>query len=56
MVLAIFFRIFWTFVAIFIDKKDFLNFFRLIFIVIHICIASDAKLSFVSGLIVCLRL
>ena len=35
------------FVAISIDKNVF-EFFRLIFLVIHICIASGAKLSFAS--------
>ena len=47
---AVLFRIFWTFVAIFIDKNDI--FFCLIFIVILICIANGAKLSFASALLV----
>ena len=42
------FRMFWAYGAMFIDENDFLNFFCLIFIVIHKCIASGAKLSFVS--------
>ena len=48
MVQAILFRIFWAFVGFFTDKNDFLNFFSLNFIAIHICITSSAKLSFAS--------
>ena len=47
---AVFFRIFWFFFAVFVDKNDFLIFFRLIFIFILICIAIGAKLSFASVL------
>ena len=47
---AVLLWIFWTFVAILIEKKTiFFHFLHLILIlVIHICIASDTKLSFAS--------